>query len=289
MDKVSQGIGYIGIQIEQTRVTFFEKILAFLDGRMTEPTLYGWFHWLCLFILVGACALVILKARKLSDKQFDIFLGVTSGILIAFEIYKQLNHAYNPSEDTWEFNWRVFPFQFCSTPMYVMLAAVLIKKQSVREVLYAFLGTYGLFAGAAVMLYPNTVFTDTIGINVQTMIHHGAMVVVGILLYITGKLPLSQKNALRGAPVFVVLVTLALIFNILYGEFGNPDYSFNMFFISPYESCELPVFDTLYEVLPYPIFLSLYIVGFTIAAYLMSLLAILVHKLAEKIKAKNRC
>ncbi len=287
MRNFSQGIGHIEIKIEPQNVTFFEKILAALNGQMTEPTLYGWFHWLCLFALVGACVLVCVKARNLTDKQFNIILGSIAGLLIALEIYKQLNFAYNPDEDTWAYEWGSFPFQFCSTPVYIMLASVFIKKQSIREALYCFLGTYGLFAGAAVMLYPSTVFIETIGINLQTMIHHGAMVVVGIMLYTSRRIPLSQRNVLKGAPVFIVLITLALIMNILYGEFGNPDYDFNMFYISPYSSCILPVFEAIQKALPYPIFLGLYIVGFTIAGYLMSLLAILGERIAIKANEKK--
>ncbi len=288
MANFSQNIGHISIQIEQPNVTFFEKILTVLNAQMTEPSLYGWFHWLCLFALLGACALVCVKAKNLNDKQFDIVLGSIAGLLIALEIYKQFNFAYNPDDDSWAFHWGAFPFQFCSTPMYVMLAAVFIKKQSIREALYCFLGTYGLFAGAAVMLYPSTVFTETIGINLQTMIHHGAMVVVGVMMYTCRKIPASKQTALKGMPVFVVLVTIALIMNILYGEFGNPDYDFNMFYISPYGSCLLPVFEAIQKSVPYIVFLGLYIVGFTVAAYLMSLLAILGEKAAIKAEESKR-
>ncbi len=288
MQVFSPNIGQIGIQIQQTRITFFEKILAVLDGKMPEPTMFGWYHWLCLFATLGLCVLVCLKARNLSDKRFNLILGLTSALLITLEIYKQLNHAYDWENDTWAYNWRVFPFQFCSTPMYVMLAAVLIKNQKIREALYCFLGTYGLFAGTAVMLYPTTVFTETIGINLQTMIHHGAMVVIGIMMYTSGKVPLTHKSVLRGVPVFVILVTLALIANILYGEFGDPEGTFNMFFISPYYPCELPVFDSLYRSIPYPLFLAAYILGFSVAAYLMLLLAMLGAKIELKLKNAKR-
>jgi hypothetical protein len=145
----------------------------------------------------------------------------------------------------------------------------------------------GLFAGAGVMLYPATVFTETIGINFQTMIHHGAMVVVAVMLYASGKVPISYKTALRGIPVFLILVALALIMNLLYGQFGDPDYSFNMFFISPYGGGELPIFTEIQEAVPYPIFLSLYIIGFTIVAFLMPLLALLLHKAMGKIDKKK--
>ena len=253
------------------------------------PPSYGSYHFMWVGITLAFAVFMVCAFKNLDDKAVRKLAGGFWIALVVLEIIKQLVFSLRVSDGSfvWDYAWYIFPFQFCSTPMYIMLAAVLIKKQSVREALYCFLGTYGLFAGAAVMFYPSTVFTETIGINLQTMIHHGAMVVVGVMLYTCKKIPFSQRNALKGAPVFIVLVALALIMNILYGEFGNPDYDFNMFFISPYGSCLLPVFDTLQKSLPYPIFLGLYIVGFTVAGYLMSLLAILGEKIAEKAEEKK--
>ncbi|MCK7485244.1 MAG: hypothetical protein MZU97_06565 [Bacillus subtilis] len=65
--------------------------------------------------------------------------------------------------------------------MYVALFAGLTKNKKIQQALINFLqGPTGMFAGLAVMLYPNDVFITTIGINIQTMVHHGAMMVVGV-------------------------------------------------------------------------------------------------------------
>ena len=213
-------------------------------------------------------------------------MGLTSAILIILEVYKQLNYSYDPADDMWSYQWYAFPFQFCSTPMYTMLVASLLKEGKVKDSLYAFMATYGLFAGAAVMFYPGDVFIGTIGINIQTMVHHGVMVVMGVLMYVSGRAKLSHKTILKALPVFSIFVALALTANILYAQFGDPNQTFNMFYISPYYPCTLPVLSLFYGQVPYPVFLMLYLVGFTAAGYIMSLIAMGVTKLHKVVQNK---
>lgn len=273
--------------IKKKNVTLFERFLTILDKGMTTPTWGGWYHLLCVAIVIALCALVVLKARNLSEKRVDLILGITAGVLLAFEVYKQFNFSYDHTDDTWGYQWYIFPFQFCSTPMYVMLAASLINNQKVKNSLHSFLATYALFAGTAVMVYPNDVFIETIGINVQTMIHHGTMVVIGVLMYVSGMVKVSHKTILRALPTFGVLVAIALTANVLYGEFGDPDQTFNMFFISPYYPCTLPILSLVYDIVPYPIFLVCYLVGFTTTGYIMSLCAMSIEKAKGKVKVKK--
>ncbi len=283
MGNFQQKIEFVSV-ISKNQVSFFEQLLAALDGKMVTPTLYGWYHLLCLAIMAALIALVVCKAKGISDKNFNLVIGITSGILILLEIYKQLNYSYSHTTDTWSYQWYAFPFQFCSTPMYVMLLATFLKNGKVKTCLCSFLATYGLFAGSAVMLYPGDVFIRTIGINIQTMVHHGMMVVIGVFMYVSGRVKLSHKTILHALPVFASLVAIALTANLLYGAFGDPEQTFNMFFISPYYACHLPILSDIYNSAPYIVFLLLYVFGFSAAAYVMSLLAMGVNALSIKIQ-----
>ena len=60
------------------------------------------------------------------------------------------------------------------------------KEGCVKDSAMAFMMTFSLFGGLVVMAYPNDVFIETIGINLQTMIHHGLQVVLGIYLFVLG-------------------------------------------------------------------------------------------------------
>lgn len=278
----SPQIGYISLPLEQPQKSIFEKILTVLDARMTTPTIFSWYHFLWFAIIIVFCALVVIKCRNLSERQVLRILAVTDAVLIILEIYKQFHAGYNCVEDVWDYSWSAFPFQFCSTPMYVILALVFIKNRTVKDALYCFLATYSLFAGIIVLCNPETVFTETVAVNVQTMIHHGAMIVLGVLLFVSGTVKLEHKTILRAIPVFGILATVAFFMNLTFDTFGNPDESFNMFFIAIGEGCPAEIVNDLFPNLPYPVYLCGYLLGFTLASYLVLLVAMACGKLHQK-------
>ena len=59
-----------------------------------------------------------------------------------------------------------------------------------------------------------------------------------------------------------------------------------MFFISPYSAPHLPVYSLVQGVVPFPLCLLIYILGFTLAAYIMLLIAMGVKAIAVKPKMK---
>lgn len=264
----------------------FNDFVNFLQTEMPVPSAYGWFHLLSIAIVIGLSIFLGIKFKNASEKKVKIFLLITSIILILFEAYKQLVFSYSYSQDgVWDFQWYAFPFQFCSTPMYVCLIASLIKKGKVQECLYSFLATFSLFGGLLVMLVPGDVFIEFIGINIQTMVHHGAMVVIGVVLYASKSIKLQHKTILKACYVFFTLVGIALAFDCIYYWLGGTE-TCNLFFISPYFPSTLPVFSVLWQNLPYLLFLLSYILGFSIIAYVVLLVVMLINKCLQK-KAKQ--
>ena len=172
-----------------------------------------------------------------------------------------------------DYQWYAFPFQFCSTPMYIGVIAAVTKREALHRRLCAYLASYSLFAGISVMAYPVSVFTETVGINIQTMVWHGGMIAMGIVLLRTGYVRASVKTVLEAFPVFLVLVLAAGGMNELAHLSGLLEReTFNMFFISPYLECTLPVYSLVHNAVPFPLNLILYILGFTAAAGLILLL-----------------
>jgi hypothetical protein len=229
-------------------MNLFEEILKALDKKMVEPQMYGWFHILFLIILISSILIVKLKYNNLSDKSIKRILLIYSIVCITFEIYKQLNFSFNYDDikTWWSYSWYAFPFQFCSVPMYVALIAALTKNSKVTKSIYTFLATYGLIAGLSCMIYPSTVFVDTIGINIQTMVHHGSMVFIGALLLINNKVEYTLKSLLSSLFVFLICLSIALVIDITTYYVGI-DGGLEMFFISPFHTSSLPVFSIIYE------------------------------------------
>jgi hypothetical protein len=167
--------------------------------------------------------------------------------------------------------------------MYVSALTGIFRKGKVHQSLMAYLATYALFAGLCVMFYPNDVFIGEIGINVQTMICHGSMLTIGIYLYGSGYVKTEHKTILRAVPVFATAVGIAAALNEIMFHSGvlNGE-TFNMFFISPHFEGTLPVYSSVQNIVPFPWCLIIYIIAFSLAAYIMLLLAMGIKKLTHK-------
>ncbi len=233
---------------------------------METPQLFGWFHIMWLVLSAIAVFLLCRFCRNAQGKSLNRILRIYSLICILFEIYKQIVYSFDYYPETgltnWDFEWYAFPFQFCSTPMYVALVASFLKDGKLKNALLAYLGTFGLLAGVLVMAYPSTAFIGMIGINIQTMFHHGSQMVIGLYLLICKKFELKWKSAAGAVIVFLVMVAIAEGLN-LWAELSGLKETFNMFFIRYGEPSTLPVYNMLYpDVLCYPLFLIAYIIPF---------------------------
>lgn len=269
---------------EVSRVSFWQSVLRVMDKKMDVPEPYEWFHLMWFAIVIGgAVALLVWHRKSGSQKRVaNVVLGV-SLVVVVMEIYKLVNYSFSYEDGiVFDFQWYAFPWQFCSTPMYVGVLAGLIRKGKVHDALCAYLATYSLFAGAAVMFYPGDVFIGTIGVNIQTMFCHGSMIAVAIYLMGSGHVKLEHKTILKALPVFTVTLVIAMILNEVAYRTGLLETdTFNMFYISPYCDPHLPVYSMVQETVAYPWCLLLYIAGFTAAAYLLLLLAMGIRKVAS--------
>lgn len=267
-------------------MTFFENVLRFFDSQMETPGMFGWFHILWLAITVATALGLCYWHKRRGDTPVRKVLLCISLLVIILEIYKMINYSFDYENGiTYDFQWYAFPFQFCSTPMYVGLLAALTRKGKMHDALCAYLATFAVFAGVCVMLYPGDVFIGTVGVNIQTMICHGSMVYVGVYLLASGHVKLEHRTILKAIPVFAVCVALACIMNeIAYFTGLLERETFNMFFVSPHCEPSLPVYLLVQNVVPFPLSLVIYISMFTLAAYLMLLAAMGISKIGRKEK-----
>lgn len=269
---------------------FLRRVLEILDGKMTTPAGYGWFHLFFFALSIGAGILLCMKYKNPTEKQMRTVLLIISITSIILEIYKQINYTFSPTETGIEvdYQWYAFPWQFCSMPMYVGLIAGLTKGK-VHDASCAFLATYSTFAGLCVMIYPAQVFISTIGINLQTMICHGSMLTLGIFLLGTQYVTPEHRTILKALPVFSVAVLIAMGMNEAAHLAGITEAeTFNMFFISPYEDPSLPVYSIVQQYVAYPWCLILYIAAFTLAAYLILLISMGIFHIKYKMQSAKR-
>ena len=272
-------------------MSFVEKLIVFLNTSGEKPTVFGMYHIVSLVIIAAIIAALCVFAKNSSKKAVVNTVLFTAVAVIILEIYKQINYTFRMEDGVLitDYQWYAFPFQFCSTPMYVGLLAGLVKKGKLHDSLCAYLATFAIFAGLAVMLVPGDVFIEILGVNVQTMICHGSMLTIGIYLYATGHVKLSHKTILKALPVFAITVGMAMIMNEVFYRSGIVgEEAFNMFYISPYFENFLPIYSDIHRAVPAPWNIVIYIAGFTAAAYVMLLLAMLIGLICRVIARKLR-
>ena len=271
-------------------MSFAIKIYEFFKTPMTTPTLYGWFHLLFVALSILAGVLLCVTHKKGNDARVRRAVFVTGVLVVVLELYKMfaMNFFIEGDRLVFDFQWYIFPFQFCSTPMYIALLTGLFRRGRVHRSLMAFLATYAIFAGVCILVYPGIVFTGTAGINIQTMICHGSMLSIGIYLYGSGYVKAENKTLLRALPVFASCAGIALALNeIIYYTVDLGNDSFNMFYFSRHFPGTLPLYSDLQKMVPYPVALVVYLAVFTLAAYLMLLAAKGIGALGRKDKTKK--
>lgn len=256
-------------------MTDFEIFLyKALSENIEKPSLYGTFHIIAILLTVALTVCVALFFRKANDRTMRTLVFFAWFIMIFFELGKQLLFSMRMEGEivAWAYNWYHFPFQFCSTPFYTLPFVFLLKDCKFRRAIMAYIATFSLFAGFIVMVLPTSVFSTYVFIDVQTMVHHGMQVVLGVGMAVYNRRRLNLPFFASGLITFAGFSAVAMALNVLMPKYlaeKGIETVVNMFYISPYYNNDLPVLSTLYPMLPYPVYLIVYFIGFGIAAILM--------------------
>ena len=274
----------------ERNMEFLKNLIWFLDFQMPEPQPFDVFHLLWFFYSIAIGVLLCVTHKKGDDARVRRVVAITAILVLLFEVYKQFNFTFSWGENglNVDYQWYAFPWQFCSTPMYVGFLTIFFRRGRIHKALCAFLATYAIFAGLCVMLAPTTVFIETVGINVQTMVCHGSMLTVGIYLWYSGYVKAEHKTLLRALPVFVVALLVAILINETAHLTGLLETdTVNMFFVSPYCEPSLPVYSSVQAAVAYPWCLFIYVAAFTLAAYLITLIVMLIRFISSRAR-RNR-
>ena len=122
-------------------ISKLEKALTWLNRTMERPVAWSKFHCTSIAIIFATSLLFLLLGMFCKRKHVNWVLFAVASLLMALEVVKQLYVSYTPASDTWKYDWHHFPFQFCSTPMYVMLFASLCRKGKLYDMATAFISS----------------------------------------------------------------------------------------------------------------------------------------------------
>lgn len=269
-----------------------DKVYEFFAGEMPTPPSFGWFHIMWVVIMIGLTVFFCIKFKDCSDKTFRIITLVGWIVIVLLEVYKQIIFTFDNNNPTLtaDYQWYAFPFQLCSSPLYVLPFIAFMKDNKIRDMLIAYISTFSMVGGLVVFAYPNDVFIEIIGINIQTMVHHGLQIVFGIYFMVYNRRKISFKYLLGAVPVFVLLSGIAVLLNETLGAHikASTGEDFSMFYISSFVPNHLPILSDVYKAVPWGVFLVAYLVGFCIAAAIVYYIMVGIMALVNLISGKNR-
>ncbi|MBO4734036.1 MAG: YwaF family protein [Clostridia bacterium] len=250
--------------------------------------MYGWFFLLWIGVMAAECALLLPVAAKQNKKTTDRVILTYGLVMLAAEIYKQIFFTL----ETGEYPWNLFPWQFCSVPMFAAVIAPLIKRERIKDAIYKFLSFFGLIAGIMTLMLPEGFYWDYVTITCHSFFWHTSIVVVGLYLIIANGYAKSVKDFLcewlSAAAVYTAAIGIALILDTVWGlalkSMIKAEQTFNMFYISPFYNSSLPVFRDIQPNVPYPVFLLLYVVAFCIGAAAIWFAAFGIRKVLIRLK-----
>ena len=268
-------------------MNFFEKIVYFLQAEMTRPNPYGWFHLLCIFLTITAIVVLFLLRKKYNEKQLKIVLAIYGVVAFILELTKQIIWAYDYDLSlgigTWNYEWYAAPFQLCTTPIYVSIICLFLNKGKIRDSLLSYVSYITILGSVMTIIIPDSCFVETTLVNIHTMWLHCGGLVLSLYLMFTGEVKLRLKDFKNAIIVFLIFVFIAEMLNIgIYNSGILNGNEFNMFYISPYFTSSLPVYNTVQGMVPFPIFLMLYILSICLGG----LIVFGFIKLSSKLKSR---
>lgn len=180
-------------------------------------------------------------AHPLRFRPFFLFCGL--GMLLS-EIWKQACLTFVLNNGS--YNWRYFPFQLCSIPMYILLALPYTKKPLPRHTFLCFLMTFGLLGGIAVFADTSGLHYPLFALTFHSYAWHILLIAVGTAAAIAygSEMPAAHP-AVRdymGAVLFYLLCcAISACINKVCGRYRT----INMFYINPDYHMEQIIFSDL--------------------------------------------
>ena len=121
--------------------------------------------------------------------------------------------------------------------------------------------------------------SSLIYINIQTFIHHGSLIILGVFIFVWNRKSITIKTFYRSLIAFAITAVIAILINLAF----HPHF-INMFFINPMIITNIPIGNVVQEKAGYPVFL----IGFLSLIVLMIFLTYLVETSIYKAVSKKK-
>ena len=221
---------------------FLQSILRMTAWPMTPPVPYSAFH---ILLTVSGAGFAVSFARVFGKKirsmtspePYFRHILFSCGVLLALmELYKQA--FLYVIEFHGHFDWWYFPFQLCSIPMYICLAAPLLHSEKALRRAATFLQDFGLLGGIMALAVPPGLMHPYWTMTLHGFLWHFILLFLGLLSCMTGIAGHERRDYMDILPLFFLCCLIACVINIAAGPTADAD----MFYISPFHPSSQPVF-----------------------------------------------
>ena len=262
-----------------------EEFLHFLQGEMEVPGIFSWFHLIMLIPIIALAILIPLFFKNAKEKTYKIIIFIIWITLIIFEVFKQLLLAFHYGTPSyWEYSVRDFPFSICSMVYYLVPIILFVNKEKHPKIVDAasgYLCFITLTMGIVVCIYTKMVTSTLIFINVQTLVHHGALVILGVFVYVWNRKTVNIETYSRSIILFFITAAIAILINVAF----YPHF-INMFFINPTRITNLPIGNIVQQKAGYPAYLVAFLSVVCLVAFLTYLVETSIYKAVMKKAAR---
>ncbi len=225
------------------------------------PKMFGAFHIAaavtCIFLSAAAARLL---------RQYDRERIIRAGgyLFLISEIFRQL-YLYLIINGR-QFAWWYFPFQLCSTPLYLTLLFPYLKKE-VQDGACTYLSTFSLIAALCAFAYPQDMLKEYIPYSVNSFFWHGLMLFFSFFLILKQEVrPHTFRSALG---IFSLFAGIALLINVAVHALEGGTSLIDMFYINPYTSTGQPFFSVIESLFGRPAEIIVYLASLAGAARIL--------------------
>ena len=208
------------------------------------------------------------KGSVLTERKI---IGGAGVFLLLTEVGKQLMLTFVVNGG--KYCWWYFPWQLCSIPMYVCLAAA---AGGSIDVCLSYLSTFGLMGGVAAFFDTGGFVLDHPLLTVHSYVWH--FVIVGVGLFAA-----ARRKSFRFLPPLLVYLGSAAIAEIInVAAFDAGCRPINMFYISPRYLFPLIILKELVPVIGNAATIAVYILTCIAGAFLLNVLEKTIRKKTER-------
>ncbi len=256
-------------------------VLEVTHWKMEIPKSYGVFHLGVMIIGFCLCFFVAYLLRHKNEKTIKRII-LTIGIVLAVcEVYKQLMYKLVIDPDKL-YNWGVFPFHFCSVPMYLCLIIPFLKKGVLQQTMYDFIMTYSLLSGFVAFLEPSGLLHEQVTMTIHSLFWHLVLVFLGALMAFTGLGGVTKINFKRATVMWLLLCAVAFLINCIHWDVSEG--AINNFFVGPRNS-SLIICKQISEMFGWYVSTILYVPAVSVGAWIVKTV---VKKLRQKTQKEQK-